>query len=106
MRPVVASCSRVWDSLPGAACLGLAAVGMFVGLATLSAQTTYRTENAFPGLTSFNQPLGIASVPGETDRVFIVDAGRVTVAGTVAELTAGERSLEDVFLAHTHGASR
>lgn len=40
------------------------------------------------------------------DRVVIVDAGRVSVAGTVAELTAGERSLEDVFLAHTHGASR
>jgi ABC-2 type transport system ATP-binding protein len=40
------------------------------------------------------------------DQVFIVDAGRVTVAGTVAELTAGDRSLEDVFLAHTHGATR
>ena len=40
------------------------------------------------------------------DQVFIVDDGRVTVAGTVAELTAGNRSLEDVFLAHTHGASR
>ena len=40
------------------------------------------------------------------DRVFIVDAGRVTVAGTVAELTAGHRSLEDVFLAHTRGAAR
>jgi ABC-2 type transport system ATP-binding protein len=39
------------------------------------------------------------------DQVFIVDAGRVTVAGTVTELTAGERSLEDVFLAHTHGAT-
>jgi len=40
------------------------------------------------------------------DQVFIVDAGRVTVAGTVGELTAGDRSLEDVFLAHTHGAVR
>ena len=30
----------------------------------------------------------------------------MTVAGTVAELTAGDRSLEDVFLTHTHGASR
>ena len=40
------------------------------------------------------------------DQVFIVDAGRVTVSGTVPELTAGDRSLEDVFLAHTHGASR
>jgi ABC-2 type transport system ATP-binding protein len=40
------------------------------------------------------------------DHVYIVDAGQVTVAGTVDELTAGERSLEDVFLAHTHGAAR
>ncbi|HEU4546837.1 MAG TPA: ABC transporter ATP-binding protein [Microlunatus sp.] len=38
------------------------------------------------------------------DQVYIVDAGRVSVAGTVGELTAGDRSLEDVFLAHTHGA--
>lgn len=40
------------------------------------------------------------------DQVYIVDAGRVSVSGTVAELTRGERSLEDVFLAHTHGATR
>lgn len=40
------------------------------------------------------------------DHVYIVDAGRVSVSGTVAELTRGERSLEDVFLAHTHGATR
>ncbi len=40
------------------------------------------------------------------DQVFIVDAGRVSVSGTVAELTSGDRSLEDVFLAHTHGAVR
>ena len=38
------------------------------------------------------------------DQVYIVDAGRVTVAGTVAELTSDEQSLEDVFLAHTQGA--
>ncbi|MCW3157195.1 ABC transporter ATP-binding protein [Micropruina sp. KQZ13P-5] len=37
------------------------------------------------------------------DRVWIMDAGRVTVSGTVAELTA-EASLEDVFLRHTGGA--
>jgi ABC-2 type transport system ATP-binding protein len=40
------------------------------------------------------------------DQVYIVDAGRVSVAGTVGELTAGDRTLEDVFLAHTHGAAR
>jgi ABC-2 type transport system ATP-binding protein len=40
------------------------------------------------------------------DQVYIVDAGRVSVSGTVSELTSGDRSLEDVFLAHTHGAAR
>jgi ABC-2 type transport system ATP-binding protein len=36
------------------------------------------------------------------DQVFIVDAGRVTVSGTVPELTRhGDRSLEQVFLTHT-----
>ena len=38
------------------------------------------------------------------DRVWIMDAGRVTVSGTVAELTA-DSSLEDVFLRHTGGAA-
>ncbi len=33
-----------------------------------------------------------------SDRVVIVDAGRTVAAGTVADLTAGGRSLEDVFL--------
>lgn len=36
------------------------------------------------------------------DRVWIIDRGRVTVSGTVAELTA-QRSLEDVFLEVTSG---
>jgi ABC-2 type transport system ATP-binding protein len=35
------------------------------------------------------------------DQVFILDAGRVAVAGTVAELTRGGETLEDVFLSHT-----
>ncbi|GAA2101311.1 hypothetical protein GCM10009841_16960 [Microlunatus panaciterrae] len=38
------------------------------------------------------------------DRIFIVDRGRVTVTGTVAELTGHGQSLEDVFLANTHAA--
>ena len=36
------------------------------------------------------------------DQVWIIDAGRVAVSGTVAELTV-EASLEDVFLRHTGG---
>lgn len=36
------------------------------------------------------------------DRVFILDRGRLRLSGTVAELTADGRSLEDVFLANTH----
>jgi len=35
------------------------------------------------------------------DRVFIVDRGRVTVSGTVPELTRAGDSLESVFLSHT-----
>ncbi|WP_375422968.1 ABC transporter ATP-binding protein [uncultured Friedmanniella sp.] len=35
------------------------------------------------------------------DQVFILDRGRVAIAGTVAELTRGGSSLEDVFLSHT-----
>ena len=35
------------------------------------------------------------------DQVFILDAGRVAVSGTVAELTGNGQSLEDVFLSHT-----
>ena len=35
------------------------------------------------------------------DQVFILDAGQVAVAGTVAELTKSGLSLEDVFLTHT-----
>lgn len=35
------------------------------------------------------------------DQVFILDRGRVAVAGTVAELTASGETLEDVFLSHT-----
>jgi ABC-2 type transport system ATP-binding protein len=35
------------------------------------------------------------------DEVFILDAGRVAVTGTVADLTKAGESLEDVFLRHT-----
>ena len=35
------------------------------------------------------------------DQVFILDAGRVAVEGTVSELTGTGQSLESVFLAHT-----
>lgn len=35
------------------------------------------------------------------DEVFILDAGRVAVAGTVADLTKNGESLEEVFLRHT-----
>jgi ABC-2 type transport system ATP-binding protein len=35
------------------------------------------------------------------DEVYILDAGRVAVAGTVAELTGAGESLESVFLSHT-----
>ena len=37
------------------------------------------------------------------DQVWMVDRGQVAASGTVAELTAGGQSLEDVFLTRTHG---
>ena len=39
-----------------------------------------------------------------SDRIHIVDRGRVAVNGTVSELTADGLSLEDVFLANTHAS--
>ena len=39
----------------------------------------YRTEAAFPGIT-FNQPLGFATPPNETDRLFVLEKpGRIQV---------------------------
>ena len=35
------------------------------------------------------------------DQVYIVDRGRVAVAGTVGELTRSGQTLETVFLSHT-----
>ena len=37
------------------------------------------------------------------DQVWMIDRGRVAASGTVAELTADGESLENVFLARTHG---
>ncbi len=59
----------------------LAIVGAFVAsLLPARGQTTgYRTEAAFPGLT-FNQPLGFATPPRETDRLFVLEKpGRIQV---------------------------
>ncbi|SUS07603.1 hypothetical protein DF3PB_470014 [uncultured Defluviicoccus sp.] len=49
------------------ACLIL--LGAVIGWAQAS---EYRLEAAFPGIT-FNQPLGFASAPGETNRLFILE---------------------------------
>ena len=35
------------------------------------------------------------------DSIYILDRGRVTVSGTVAELTSSGQNLESVYLAHT-----
>ena len=40
------------------------------------------------------------------DRLWIIDHGRIALSGTVAELTADGRSLEDVFLANTDSRMR
>jgi ABC-2 type transport system ATP-binding protein len=36
------------------------------------------------------------------DEVYILDRGRITVSGTVRELTSGGQNLESVYLANTH----
>ncbi len=36
-----------------------------------------------------------------SDQIFIIDRGRVSIAGTVAELTGNGSTLENVFLTHT-----
>ena len=43
----------------------------------------------------------MAEAEALADQVFILDRGRVAVAGSVAELTRSGASLEDVFLSHT-----
>src|SRR5688572_20178650 len=86
-----------------------AAVAVLLFSAKVSAQTSsYHTEEAFPGGITFNQPLAIASAPGETDRVFIVEKpGRIQVVSGLGSapvkqlffdlsarvLTAGEQGL-------------
>lgn len=40
------------------------------------------------------------------DHLWIIDHGRIALSGTVPELTADGRSLEDVFLAHTDSRMR
>ncbi|QGF24968.1 ABC transporter ATP-binding protein [Raineyella fluvialis] len=40
------------------------------------------------------------------DRIWIIDHGRIALSGTVEELTADGRSLEDVFLANTDSRMR
>lgn len=39
------------------------------------------------------------------DRVALLDRGRIVLSGSVAQITAGGSSLEDVFLHHTSGAA-
>lgn len=67
--------------------IGFAARGALAVLGALvvlplraQAQTlAYRTEAAFPGIT-FNQPLGFATPPNETDRLFVLEKpGRIQV---------------------------
>ncbi len=50
-----------------------------------SPPSAYRLDNAFPGL-SFDQPLALATPPGETNRLFVVErSGRIRV---IPDLTA------------------
>ncbi len=64
---------------PGTAGWRLPVVALLMGWASMpaAAQGVYRTEEAFPGL-AFNQPLGFARAPNETERVFVLEkTGRI-----------------------------
>jgi glucose/arabinose dehydrogenase len=75
---------------PVAAALAL----MFCCGGAFAQTVTYRTEEAFPGIT-FNQPLAIASVPGETDRVFIVEKpGRIQAVTGLGSSPAKQQFLD------------
>ena len=50
--------------------------------------------------------LSKAGVCSRSEAARWISDGRVRVSGTVSALTSGDQSLEDVFLAHTHGATR
>jgi glucose/arabinose dehydrogenase len=57
---------------------------------TAAADTLYTVTDAFPGLT-FTNPVCIASVPGETNRLFVVERiGRIVV---ITNLAAPTRSI-------------
>ena len=46
----------------------------------------------------FTRMLGVAAESGKPIRVLILSEGRLAAEGDIAALTAGGRSLEDVFL--------
>ncbi|HXU83844.1 MAG TPA: hypothetical protein VN914_20760, partial [Polyangia bacterium] len=78
--PVLVSCSRHPDETES---VQQAAVLTRVANTTLQMPTngaaTYSMNTAFPGLT-FTAPIAMATPPGETNRLFVVErAGRIKV---------------------------
>ena len=74
----------------------LAVLGALVVLPLRApAQTAaYRTEAAFPGIT-FNQPLGFATPPNETDRLFVLEKpGRIQVITDLGSTPAKQLFLD------------
>lgn len=59
-------------------------------IAFVAAAVWYSLTNAFPGM-SFSQPLGIASPPGETNRLFILEKGGSIVV--ITNLAAPNRTV-------------
>src|SRR6266699_1175607 len=65
-------------------------LGIFLPPVAAAASTGYALTNAFPGLT-FTNPVCIASPPGETNRLFIVERkGRIAI---ITNLAAPTRTL-------------
>jgi glucose/arabinose dehydrogenase/mono/diheme cytochrome c family protein len=90
---------RIWSVAVGWVCLGLVFVSAQIPprVANTTLQFPARppahgftTTDAFPGLI-FNQPLAIASPPGETNRLFIVEKeGRIQ---SIPDLTSPTKTL-------------
>ena len=75
---------------------GLIDFARALGIAEPKVAILSATEKINPKLQSTVEAAALA------DHVWIMDAGRVVVDGTVADLT-GDGSLEDAFLRHTSG---
>jgi ABC-2 type transport system ATP-binding protein len=66
---------------------------------------TFVRQLALEGRTVLVSSHLLAEVAQTVDQVLVIDRGRLLASGRLADLTAGDRSLEDVYLELTTGAT-